>query len=172
MHEILTSKDFYEKYKDSLIPGEFKFITKAYRQSDNTIAIFEKENNVDCYFQLPNYKTTRVPDKRKWVYKLPKGYIKTNGHIEMDDGRYKIPVDDLELWRNPYTPDEPMVEKVNKEFVEQFTPEPVKEPLLDRMKRLEKEAEERCEKLELAIEKMRKMEEKITETLSKLSHAD
>lgn len=172
MHEILTSKDFYEKFKDSLVPGEFKFITKAYRQSDNTIAIFEKENKIDCYFQLPNYKTTRVPDKRKWIYKLPKGYIESSGHIEMDDGRYKIPVDDLDLWANPYSELNEEEKGEKPPAIEFHEPKPSKEPIFDRLQRLEKDAEEQIERLEAAIKKMSEMEEKILATLSKLSHAD
>jgi len=172
MYEVLTSGQFYKQYQNDLVPGEFKFITKAYRQSDNTIAIFKSENNVDCYFQLPGYKSLLVPENRCSIYRLKKGYIDENPHIPMDDERYKIPVGELELWNNPYVNEVEFPDDKVPEVVEKKEEDVPKESIFKRVERLTREAYERADKLEESIKKMQEMEDKILETLSKLEYED
>lgn len=168
MYEVLNSSSFYKQFRKELNPGEFKFIVKAFKQSDSTVAIYDSENNVDCYFQLPGYKSTKVPENRCFIYKLRKGFVNDNPHIPMEDGRYKIPVDSLELWRNPYV-DEIEFKETKKEVEIEKKEENVPEGIFERVERLTGQAKEKADSLEEAIKKMQEMEDKILKTLSKLS---
>jgi hypothetical protein len=174
MYEILTSKQFYEKYQDKLKPGEFRFITKAFRQSDNTVALFEKENYNDCYFQLPGWKTTQVPENRRWIYKLPKNSIKPGRYIEMEDGRYKIPVSELDLFSDPYE-DEPVFDDFVQQFQEAKSPptEEVKKEemtLLEKIELLEKQIDMKVNNLEALLQRLIAMEKKVSEALQRLEY--
>lgn len=177
MYEVLNNKSFFEKFKDELTPGEFKFITKAFRRSDNTVAIFDEENNVDCYFQLPSYKTTKLPEDRRWIYKLSKGSIKKGSYILMEDNRYKIPVDSLTIWKDPYN--EPIGFKNSiglsgnsQEKTKEQTAHKHDESLLEKIDRLSTEVEERIERLETAIKKLIDIEEKVLKALKKIENVD
>jgi hypothetical protein len=170
MYEILTSKEFFDKYEDKLVPGEFKFITKAFRQSDKTVALFEKENTIDCYFQMPGYKSTKVPENRKHIYKLSKGSVtKDSGFLLMDDGRYKIPMDKLDIWDNPYSHNDIVFEEPIRDDVPNVYKTEMKESLIDKLTRLDREVDEKVKRLESAIEALVRMEEKIIKTLEKLN---
>ncbi len=167
-YKILTSGEFYDKYSDKLTPGLFKFITAAYRQSDNTIAIFPSENNVDCYFQLPTYKTTTVPFKRRYIYKLNKETISKCNFLILEDGRYKIPVTELELFADPY--DESL--SVNfievEKKIEQEVADLNKEPEETDLERVARELEEAINRATELTNKLNELSDKGDSVFDKL----
>lgn len=193
MYESLRSGEFFDRYKEELTPGGFRFITKAYRSSDNTVAIYPKENDVDCFFQLPNYQLTKVPKKRRYIFLLRKNSLNSlEEKGELQDGRIKIPVKLLEIWKDPYEDSEEIEEVKEVKEVEVKTDDrsdekpaitdtedmsESKETRVEKLKRLNQEVDEAIKKLESTLENIKslqkkadKAEKELNETLISLGY--
>lgn len=175
MYAVLRSSEFFERYKKELTPGEFKFITKAYRTSDDSVAVYLKENEYDCYFQLPCYQSNTLPENRKDIFLLRKNTLRdVSGLEEISGGRLKVPIKLLEVWRNPYKESDNIIKTtpITKEVIEVMIPdEPTKETRADKIKRLSLEINERTHNLELIIERLNVLTEKALESEKNLIQA-
>ena len=102
MNKVLDNLQFYNRYKNDLTAGSFKFITKAYHGKDKTVAVFPSEIKCDCYFQLPTFSSREVPDNRKYIYRLKKDSLVLSRYLTDAAGKIRVPVVDLEIWSDPY----------------------------------------------------------------------
>lgn len=109
-HEPLTIAEFRHRYSGK-IDLDCRFITKTYYAPDESVSIFPEEKSIDCYFQLPNWQTKLIPDERRYIYKLPKNRANERSYAMIDERRMKVPVTDLEIFADPYSPQEPETKK-------------------------------------------------------------
>jgi len=112
-YSLLTKSEFFEIFKIplNLKENEFYFITKAYYEKDNIIAVFKEELEKDCYFQLPEYSTKLVPNERRFIYLLPKNKGIECSKSKSPDGRYNIDISNLLIVADPYNSEKKIEEK-------------------------------------------------------------
>ena len=104
-YALISNSDFFSIFKESLnlIENEYMFITKAFYEKDNVIAVYEEEGEKDCYFQLPEYRSKLVPHDRRFIYFLPKRTLQSVCKSNSPDGRYNVEVNKLIKVADPYS---------------------------------------------------------------------
>ena len=114
-YALISGDDFLSIFKDSLnlVEKEYMFITRAYYERDDVVAIYEEEGEKDCYFQLPEYRSKLVPHERRYIYFLPKNTLQNVCKSNSPDGRFNIEVNQLIKIADPYLQGEKVLEKQN-----------------------------------------------------------
>lgn len=134
-YQVLHYKEFFEKFK--LTSDTSRFISKAYKKTNNTVSVFEDELDKDCYFQCPDYGESYVPEERRYIYLLKANTYNSLPYTINTAGnkkRYSINIDNLIVFADPYN------NGVDDIIGESLSPE---EELIRNMKMLIKEYEQR-----------------------------
>lgn len=103
-YALLSQTEFFSVFKDTfnLVKDEYYFITKAYYEKDDVVAVYKEEADKDCFFQLPEYRSKLVPHERRFIYFLPKGNLEKVTKSKAPDGRFNISTEQLVMAADPY----------------------------------------------------------------------
>jgi hypothetical protein len=92
----------------------------------------------------------------------------------MEDNRYKIPIDSLELFADPYSSpivfQEPIHEEEKVDSIQTVEEKKEEPTLLERIINLEKEIDMKIDSLEKMLERLTAMEKKVSEALQRLEY--
>ena len=126
-YKALDYKQFFEKYNKTY--KESRFINKAFSETGNSVAVFADELKYDCYFQLPDYGKSVVPDNRRYIYFIAANKNKEIPHKlgKFGNGNDKVSIkmEHLTIFADPYT-----------DFKEQVVSKTKEEELIANMRKL------------------------------------
>jgi len=106
-YALINQDDFFNTFEKDLklVKNQYHFITKAYYEKDNVVALYDDEAEYDCYFQLPEYRSKLVPHNRRFIYFLPKNELSKITKSKAPDGRNNVGIENLLKVADPYSLD-------------------------------------------------------------------